>query len=184
MLTLSTPVVAAEALDDAAAYLRLSSDDELTLIAGLIGTALLQCEAFCGQILLRRAGSETLRITGAWQMLSPIPLRSLTGVIGINGAGAEIPISATNYAIDIDESGIGWIRVSGVSDAKRARVNFEAGLASSWGDVPAPLRQGMLRLVAHLHASRDSVTDTGPPTAVAALWRPYRRMRLSGRNLA
>jgi uncharacterized phiE125 gp8 family phage protein len=186
MLTLSPPLIAAEALDDVAAYLRLSGDDELSLLAGLLGTALLQCEAFCGTLLLRRAGTEDVRISGNWQMLGATPLRSISGVSGLTMAGDAVPIAASGYAIDIDEAGTGWLRIhdggapQNVHGIARARVSFEAGSAAQWGDIPAPLRQGMLRLVAHLHAHRDREGDAGPPPAVAMLWRSYRRLRLSG----
>jgi uncharacterized phiE125 gp8 family phage protein len=181
MLTLSPPLIAAEALDDVAAYLRLSGDDELTLLAGLLSTALLQCEAFCGTILLRRAGTEDLRISGTWQTIKAMPLRSISGVSGLNAVGEATPIAAAGYAIDIDENGTGWLRIHNGSGATRVRVSFEAGSADRWGDIPAPLRQGMLRLVAHLHHNRDRAEDAGPPAAVAALWRSFRRLRLSGR---
>jgi uncharacterized phiE125 gp8 family phage protein len=190
MLTLSPPLIAAEALDDVAAYLRLSGDDELTLLAGLLGTALLQCEAFCGTILLRRAGTEDLRITGTWQMIKATPLRSISAVSGLSAAGASTLIPASSYAIDIDENGTGWLRIHDGGGAQidsgvwRARVSFEAGSADRWGDIPAPLRQGMLRLVAHLHRHRDGGDDAGPPAAVAALWRSFRQLRLAGRTSA
>ena len=180
MLTLSPPLIAAEALDDVAAYLRLSGDDELTLLAGLLGTALLQCEAFCGSVLLRRAGTEYLRITGTWQTIKATPLRSISGVSALNMAGEPMPIAAAGYAIDIDESGTGWLRIHDSGGATRARVSFEAGSADRWEDIAAPLRQGMLRLVAHLHGHRDRADDAGPPAAVAALWRSFRQLRLSG----
>lgn len=181
MLTISPPLIAAEALDDVAAYLRLSGDDELTLLSGLLSTALLQCEAFCGSVLLRRAGTEDVRITGTWQMLNAVPLRSISGVSGLNAAGEPTLIAANGYAIDIDECGGGWLRVQDGGGATRARINFEAGSAEQWGDIAAPLRQGMLRLVAHLHGHRDRADDAGPPPAVAALWRSFRRLRLTGR---
>jgi uncharacterized phiE125 gp8 family phage protein len=184
MLTLSPPLIAAEALDDVAAYLRLSGDDELTLISGLLGTALLQCEAFCGSVLLRRAGIEDLRITGTWQTIKATPLRSISGVSGLNPAGELMPIVAAGYAIDIDESGTGWLRIHDGGGVTRARVSFEAGVADCWENIAAPLRQGMLRLVAHLHTNRDRADDAGPPAAVAALWRSFRRLRLSGRMSA
>jgi uncharacterized phiE125 gp8 family phage protein len=183
MLTLSPPLIAAEALDDAGAYLRLSGEEELPLIAGLLETALLQCEAFCGSVLLRRAGTEDLRVTGTWQTIRATPLRSISSVSGLNTAGEPIPIAPTGYAIDIDESGSGWLRIHDPATI-RARVNFEAGSAERWGDIPAPLRQGMLRLVAHLHTNRDGAGDAGPPLAVAALWRSFRRLRLFGRSVA
>jgi uncharacterized phage protein (predicted DNA packaging) len=54
-----------------------------------------------------------------------------------------------------------------------------AGLSVDWSTSPAPLRQGIVRLVAYFYAHRDAADDAGPPAAVAALWRPYRRMRLA-----
>ena len=181
MLTLSPPLIAAEALDDVAAYLRLSGDDELTLLSGMLATALIQCEAFCGSVLLRRAGTEDVRITGTWQTIKAAPLRSISGVSGLNALGEPTLIAASGYAIDIDECGGGWLRIHDGGGATRARVSFEAGSAEQWGDIPAPLRQGMLRLVAHLHGHRDRAGDAGPPPAVAALWRSFRQLRLAGR---
>lgn len=51
-------------------------------------------------------------------------------------------------------------------------------LSPDWNAVPEPLRQGIVRLVAHLFSHRDAADAGPPPTAVAALWRPYRQMRL------
>jgi uncharacterized phiE125 gp8 family phage protein len=184
MYTLSSPIVTAEAVDDTAAYLRLSNDEELTLIAALLSTAILQCESFCGQILLRRTGVEDVRATGTWQLLGTQPIRSISSVTSVDLGGVQSPIPAAHYAIDIDDSGAGWVRVNTPGILTRIRINFEAGIADGWADLPAPLRQGMIRLVAHLHASRDSVTDAGPPAIVAALWRPHRRMRLGSRHVA
>ena len=44
-------------------------------------------------------------------------------------------------------------------------------------DLPEPVRHGLMRLAAHMYASRDSALSE-PPAAVTALWRPYRRVRL------
>lgn len=184
MFTLSPPLIAAEALDDAVAYLRLSGDEELTLIAGLLGTALIQCEAFCGSVLLRRAGTQELRISGTWQMLDATPLRSISAVSGLTDTGEAIPIPANGYAIDIDEAGTGWLRIHDGGGVTRVRVSFEAGSAQGWSDIPSPLRQGMLRFAAHLHGNRDGAGDAGPPPAVTVLWRAFRRMRLVGRRSA
>ena len=45
------------------------------------------------------------------------------------------------------------------------------------GNGAAPVAQGVAMLAAHLFDHRES--DAVPPAAVAALWRPYRRLRLS-----
>jgi len=44
--------------------------------------------------------------------------------------------------------------------------------------IPAPVMQGVVLLAVHLFEHRDGAV--APPAAVAALWRPYRRLRLRG----
>jgi hypothetical protein len=61
--------------------------------------------------------------------------------------------------------------------AGRVEVTATAGLAPEWEALPEAIRLGVLRLVGHLHLYRDSADDRGPPAAVAALLRPWRRMR-------
>ncbi len=63
--------------------------------------------------------------------------------------------------------------IEDVADALWPRALIEACR------VPAPLRQGVVRLAGHLHAHRDETDAAGPPAAVTALWRPFRRMRLA-----
>jgi len=58
------------------------------------------------------------------------------------------------------------------------KVGGTAGMADDQNGVPEPIRQGVLRLVAHLFADRDG-EGAAPPASVTALWRPYRRMRLA-----
>jgi uncharacterized iron-regulated protein len=53
-----------------------------------------------------------------------------------------------------------------------------AGLADDWGEVSAPLREGIVRFAAHLYRDRDAASTREPPAAVAALWRPWRELRL------
>ena len=53
-------------------------------------------------------------------------------------------------------------------------------MATDWNGIPEPLRQGIIRLAAHLFTHRDAADAGPPPTAVAALWRPWRRLRMGG----
>ena len=53
-------------------------------------------------------------------------------------------------------------------------------LAADWNGIPEPLRHGIIRLVAHLFTHRDAADAGPPPTAVAAMWRPWRRLRMGG----
>ena len=53
-----------------------------------------------------------------------------------------------------------------------------APLADDWGEVAAPLKEGIIRFAAHLYADRGASALREPPAAVAALWRPWRELRL------
>ena len=50
----------------------------------------------------------------------------------------------------------------------------------TWADLPESLRHGVVRLAAHHFRQRESdSTLLMPPAAIAALWRPWRRMRVA-----
>ena len=159
------------ALDEAKAFLRIDGAAEDALLAGFIRTATALAEAFTGQRLVARAFTETLAADGCWQRLSAAPVMAIAG---IDGEGGPLPGEA--YETDIDRAGNGWVRVAA---SGRVTVRYRAGLAADWNGVPEPLRQGIVRLVSHLHAHRDAPDAGGPPAAVAALWRPWRRIRLN-----
>lgn len=159
-------------LEEAKAYLRIETAAEDALIARLVASARGLCEAFVGQLLLRREIVETVSAEGSWQRLGAAPVAAITRVAAVDGAGAETVMAADSYAIDIDPAGEGWVRVP----RGRVRVTYRAGIAENEAEVPAAIAQGVTRLVAHLYAHRDDAV--GPPAAVAALWRPFRRLRL------
>ncbi len=160
-------------LEEAKAYLRLETSQEDALVARLVASACGLCEAFLGQVLIRREVTETLPIGTAWQRLGAGPVAAITAVEAIDAAGTAQPLPVASYAVDIDPAGDGWVRTNG---AGRVRVTYRAGIAEDATGVPASIAQGVTRLVAHLHAHRDDAAE--PPAAIAALWRPFRRLRL------
>ncbi len=179
MLSFASPVLTADAVDAAKTYLRIENDEEDALIGALLAAALRHAESFLGQILLRRAGVDRLPVSSAWQRIGVTPVRAITSVTGIPAEGAPFALPPNAYAIDIDGAGDGWVRVLQPGSAGRIDVAVDAGLSPDWDNIPEPLRLAVLRLTAHLHVSRDDPGDVGPPAAVAALLRPWRRMRLS-----
>jgi hypothetical protein len=58
------------------------------------------------------------------------------------------------------------------------QVRYRAGLADAVDGLPEPLRQGIVRLAADHFLARGT-ESAAPPAVVSALWRPFRRMRLS-----
>ena len=154
------------------AFLRVEHDDEDALIAGFVRTAMALCEAFAGQWLIVRDGEQRLADGGGWQRIG---VRPVTAVTGVTRAGVALP--GGGFESDIDAAGCGWVRLAG-DGAAGAVVRFRAGQASDWNGIAEPLRQGMIRLAAHLFTHRDAADAGPPPAAVAALWRPFRVMGL------
>jgi len=180
MLSGAPIVLPQAAVEEAKAYLRIVGPDEDALVERLMRSAAELCEQFTGQVLIARGFTQLLPASSAWARLGAAPVRTISGVEALPGEGAAMPLIASAYGIDIDANGDGWVRVTDAGAARRVRVVFEAGLASQWSGVPEALRQGTVRLAAHLYTHRDGAEDKGPPAAVTALWRPWRRMRLCG----
>ena len=160
--------VAADLAAAARDYLRVGDGAEAALLARLAETAVLLAERYCGRVLVARAFEETVDGTGEWRRLSVGPV---TAIAGVSVAGMALPVEA--WAVDIDAGGDGWVRIAA---GAQAVVSYTAGLAASFAALPAPVAQGCVMLVAHLFEHRDGAVL--PPAAVAALWRPYRRMTL------
>jgi len=173
MLTEDIPAAEPASIVEAKAYLRVDHVEEDALLGGLLRTARALCEAFTGRMLIAREVRETAAGCASWQRLSATPVGAIVGVSSADGTA----LPAGGFETDIDANGDGWVRVS-APGFERVRVTYRAGMAVDWNGVPEPLRQGIVRLVGHLYANRDGADDRGPPAAVAALWRPWRRMRL------
>jgi uncharacterized phiE125 gp8 family phage protein len=172
MESAATPVVALDELKD---YLKISLAEDDALLGQLLLAATDMAERFTGQILVDRAVAEVMPVTGDWQRLSVRPVRAVTGVTAIAAGESLLPVET--YAIDIDRNGDGWVRINRHA-AGRARVAYRAGIAAEGAQVPDAIRHGIIRLAGEYHASRDGL-EARPPAAVSALWRPWRRMRLS-----
>ncbi|MBA2466878.1 MAG: hypothetical protein H0V46_04655, partial [Sphingomonas sp.] len=144
---MSEPAVS---LSEAQGFVRVETGEEEAILAGLIRTASALCEAFLNQVVIARAFSEDLPLSGEWQRLLAAPVRSIGQVqtIGDDGTVSLLPVNT--YAVDIDSAGDGWVRVISVAtDCRRVRIAGVAGMATEANAVPEPIRQGVLRLVAY-----------------------------------
>ena len=173
------PPAATVAVDEVKAFLRIEHRAEDALIAGFIRSAEAMCEAFTGLALVERAVAEIVPAARGWQRLGATPVRAITGVAALAIDGVETALAPEAYAVDVDAAGDGWVRVLDAGPARLVRVSFSAGMAADWNGVPEPLRQGMVRLAAHLYSARGAAEGAPPPAMVAALWRPWRRLRAS-----
>lgn len=177
---IAPPTLAPTALAELKAWLGISTTRDDAELTGLIRTALELCEGFIGSMPLASGCEETLPASGAWQCLATRPVQAITAVVAIAGDGARTTLTATAYDIDIDADGTGRVRLASPIDQTRVAVRFTAGMAESWDTLPDAIQQGLVRWAAHQHRARDAdKAMAGPPASVAALWRPWRRMRIA-----
>lgn len=175
------PAVASAALSELKAWLgitRTADDAELT---ALMRAAFDVCEGFTGAMPLQSGCEDVLPASGEWQRLSARPVKAITALAALDLSGSRAALAATDYELDIDAEGCGRVRLRRPIDQGRVVATYTAGLAADWTSLPEALRQGVIRLAAHQHRARDDEKKamTLPPAAIAALWRPWRRMRLA-----
>ncbi|MCD2325531.1 hypothetical protein LQ953_16050 [Sphingomonas sp. IC-56] len=164
--------VLAAARDAAKAHLRIAGSAEDDALTAHVAAALALCEAFTGTSLVTREWQETLPADRGWRRLGTTPVVAIHSVSDAGG----VAMPAASYAIDLDAFGQGWVRVTAPGGTRLVRVGYRAGLAAGWDALPAPIAQGVVLLAAHLFEAR--AIGGAPPAAVAALWRPWRRVRL------
>ncbi len=181
---LTEPLTVAEAK----AHLRLDTSAEDVLIASLILTSRLHIEAALGLALITQSWQLQLDAWPDGKALA-LPLHPVSAVTAVlmtayDGTATTLATSATVFdpgpPARIVRTGPGWPTITAAANG--ISIRFTAGFGPTPADVPAPIRQAMLLLVAHWYEHRDPIEigepDTAIPKAVSDLLRPYRRPRL------
>lgn len=171
MLTEIDSAGMAASLDAVKAYLQIAGTQDDAMLTDLLTGATALCEQFVGQWLIVRTGRETIAADGTWRRLTATPVVAIDGVGAADGS--VLPVDA--YAIDIDAAGDGWVRAGAGGPIA---VTYRAGMAATMDALPDALRQGIVRLAADHFLARGG-DAAAPPAIVSALWRPWRRMRLT-----
>jgi len=97
----------AASLDELKAYLRIETDGEDAVLAGLLRSAAALCEQFVGQWLIVRGARETVAAGQGWQRLGARPVMAIETVEAVDGEGVAQVLPVDAYAIDIDAAGGG-----------------------------------------------------------------------------
>lgn len=188
---LEGPAAEPVSVNEARAYLRIEGTEDDAGLAGFLKVARELCEAFTGQVLVATRFSEVKPFeathdsrvpwsAGRCMRLSKAPLRQIMSATLIGRDGARTALGPQDFDIAENARGQTLLRMTFLPPAGASlEVDYWAGMGGDWNGVPEALRQGILRLAAHLYAHRDRPDDTGPPLAVAALWRPFRLGRLA-----
>jgi uncharacterized phiE125 gp8 family phage protein len=184
------PALEPVTLAEAKAHLRVDASAEDTLITSLIVTARLNVEAAAGLALVTQGWSYLLDGWPRGRALE-LPLRPVQSVAAVrlfDESGASTTLDPATYLLDgagapprlVRQGALHWPKPGRV--ASGIEIAFTAGFGNAAADVPAPIRQAVLLLVAHWYEHRSPV-ETGPfsepvPDMVGELLTPYRAFRL------
>lgn len=189
-LTLVTPpALEPVSLVEAKAHLKVEQDAEDDLIQGLIEAARTRLEEETNRSFIATGWRLTLSSwwdepwSNEWGLLLPrSPVISVDAVLQWLD-DAQTTIAADEYRISPGAMGLlspiegaSWLEDVDVRPDALA-VEFTAGYGSSAADVPRPLRQAILLLVAHWHlhrAAADERAKSELPLGVTWLIAPYR----------
>ncbi len=163
-------------------FLRVDGDAEDALITDLIVAARHSVEALCGQVMIaRRVLQRFTPDVRAPLNLKAMPAGTVHGVYAVDKDRVRTEIPASDYSVNtrctpprltVDSE------VSLPSGTSEIQVEYSAGYADMAADVPMPLRQAVLLLLAQSYEHRGDSDDRPVPMMVDALLMPYRWMRL------
>jgi uncharacterized phiE125 gp8 family phage protein len=175
-------------LETAKTYARVDNDSDDDLMNMFITSARTWCEAYCGRSFITQTLSvfydfdEVCKNTFIRLPISPV--QSIDSLVAYNEDGDDTEISEDDYYLSGDrlifKVGIGWPNDMRYFDS--FAVNAIVGFGDEGADVPMPIREAILRLVAHIYQNREAMYDSvngswngkNAPHSVTALLMPYR----------
>lgn len=162
-VVITEPAKEPVSLNEAKTHLRVTGNDEDAHIANLIKAARIHCER---EICSRAFITQTLEATydrwpavGIFRLPHP-PLQAVTSIKYTDEDGDETTWDAANYLVDtvyervVKKSGVSWPTAT-LQEVAGIKVRYTAGYGDSAGDVPQPIRQAILLLVADWYENRE-----------------------------
>lgn len=186
----SGPVTEPIGVAEAKAHMRVDSTAEDTLISSLIVTSRLHIEAALGLALLTQTWSYFI---DAWprsrEVVLPLkPVQAVSAVRVWTQEGTSQMLPADAYTLDGEGKPPRLVLSRSAAppvpgrSASGIEIAFSAGYGDAGADVPAPIRQALLLLVAHWFENREphraNLYEAEIPHMVSTLLAPYRGRRL------
>ncbi len=189
LMQLSGPGAEPLTLDEIKAHARIDGGLEDALLQSLLLTSRLHIEAALGLALISQRWRLVLDLwpkDGVVNLpLSPVLSIDEIRVLGRDGTASVV--AGSDYQLDASARPARVVRHEGSWPGPGRKVagieiDFTAGFGSTSNDVPEPVRQALLLLVAHWYEHRDPIEigtpATAVPHAVTRLLNPYRTVRL------
>lgn len=182
---INSPALEPVTLDYAKIFLRVDNDEEDQLISDLIRAARERVEGLINAALITRTRRfTTSKINSKGVFINSGNISQITAV-RLRGVDFSVEVSLAYLAINLrclpsvvsvkDRATF----QSYAPEASTLEIDFIAGFGHDEDDIPMPLRQAILLLLAQSYEYRGG--DNTPPTVpmmVDALLMPYRGMRI------
>lgn len=152
-------------------FLRVETAEENALLSMWISLAREACEQFTHRALITQDWKLDVPVASKVE-LSPGPVQAVLEVTHFRD-GQNTVLAPMTYELVV-QNGDALLLLKETPGSGRLSIAFRAGYGDDWNAVPLSLRQGMLRLVAHYHRFRDASDTAAMPSAVSALWQPFR----------
>lgn len=164
-------------------WLGISRPTEDALLVELLHTGFAMCEAFTGQAPVAQTVEERVPSTAGLSVLVSRPVIAFVGAVAVSESGTLVTLDPSIYEFEINSEGAASFHLREEVEGQAVSVRISVGLATTWSDVPAPLKQGIIRLCAYYYRDRDQTGEakamSSPPATVSALWRPWQKLRLT-----
>jgi len=182
---INPPLIEPLELDYTKTFLRVDGDDENTLIGDLISSARQRVEALIGTSLItRRRVYRSDKIYNSTLFVNHSPIVAIHAVHVRSEDGEVTEIALENISINLKTKPVSlrthprrdWASFG--SDICQVEVELGAGYGEDPSDIPMPIRQAMLLLIADAYEHRGQGDRPAVPMMVDALLMPYRGLRL------
>lgn len=189
---LSAPVVEPVSEAEVLGHLRLDASGESALLDRLTATARRQVESWTGRALITQSWRWSLdrwpRGRNGILTLPRPPFQSIDQILLIDAQGQSAVWDAQSYDVDAgDEPARLFLRAGRLPPQPGRKVagiaiEFTCGYGIAGANVPEPVRQAILMLIAHYYENRELAAPTDGamvlPQGPAALLAPYKAVRL------
>ena len=175
--------VSGAALAELKSWLGITRPNEDDLLINLLRTSLAMCESFTSQTPLGQLVEERLPVRQGRCIISSWPVSSISKLELEDQNGDRTDLTEDQIEAEILADGLLAVRILGDLEGQAVVVSIRVGISESWDAIPAPLKQGVIRLCAYHYRDRDRPGDgsksSSPPASVSALWRPWQTQRLT-----
>lgn len=180
-MSLSLDIPPAEepvSLAEVRAHLKLDTADDDALLPRLIAAARVRAEWHSGRAFITQGWTLHLdRVPCDCMIAIPLPpLIAVTALTVFARDGGATVLDPAFYRVDRAASRLVLGRDAPANPSDAVAVAFSAGYGAAT-DVPAPIRQAILALVAELYEHRGETADELPRAALALL-APYRVLKI------